>query len=175
VALHWIVALLILGAYAAVYYHEWFTQRNTPAYVTSIKLHFTFGISIGVFVILRVLWRLTHQAPALPPGPAWEHLAARAAHGLLYLFMIGMPLTGYFGTKGGGGFFGLPAFPDTALYSWLVTDTLGLTWDAWRKPLGTFHFISGENIVWVLILIHTLAALYHQFLKRDALMRRMWL
>lgn len=173
-ALHWIVALLFLGAYAAVYYYEWFTERGTPANITSVRLHFTFGFSIGVFVLLRIIWRLTHRAPALLPAPAWEHLAARAVHGLLYLFMIGMPLTGYLGTKGGGGFLGVPAFPDTALYQWLVTDTLGLTWDQWRKPFGAFHFFSGGNVVWVLIVIHTLAALYHQFHKRDALMRRMW-
>jgi cytochrome b561 len=172
--LHWIIALLFLGVYSAFYYREWFTQRGDPAHLTSIRLHFTFGISIGIFVILRIIWRFTHRPPDLLPAPRLERFAAHAVHGLLYLFMIGMPLTGYLGTKGGGGYWGFPAFPDTALYQWLVTDTLGLTWDDWRKPFGAFHFFSGENLVWVLILIHIAAAVYHQFLKRDRLMQRMW-
>lgn len=174
VALHWIVALLFLGVYGAFYYHDLLTTKGTSAHTTSIRFHFTFGFSIGVFAILRLVWRLCYRPPALPPGSTWEQWGARLSHGLLYFFMIAMPLTGYLGTKGGGGFLSVPAFPDTALYQWLVTGTLGLTWQTWRKPFTAFHYFSGENLVWVLILIHALAALYHQFYKRNALMRRMW-
>jgi len=175
VALHWIVALLILGAYIAIYYSNWFTLKGTPERVVSRQLHIAFGLSIGLFVVLRIIWRLTHRPPALPPGPAWQHVMARLSHGLLYFFIIAMPLTGYLGTKSAAKYLVIvPGFPSTALYRWLVTDTLGLTWDGWRKPLNTLHYFSGANLVWVLILLHVLAALYHQFHTRDRLMRRMW-
>jgi cytochrome b561 len=175
VALHWIVAVLFLGALAAIYYRHWFTEKGEPQNLTAVQLHFAFGVSVGVFVILRVVWRLTHRAPPLLPGPRWEHLAAHVVHGLLYLVMIVMPLTGYLGTKGAAEFLAIvPAFPDTGLYDWLVTNTLDLSWEAWEKPIDGVHYFLGENVVWVLVTIHILAALYHQFVKRDRLMRRMW-
>jgi len=89
--------------------------------------------------------------------------------------MIAMPVTGYTGTRALPEYLLIvPRFKDTAFYDWFVTGMLGLTWDQWRKPLGFFHFVSGENIVWVLIAVHIAAALYHQFHLRDRLMHRMW-
>lgn len=169
------MALLILGAYSAIYFRQWFTEKGMPANVTAGQLHFAFGFSVGIFVILRIIWRLGHRPPPLPPGPAWRNMAAQVTHWLLYFFMIAMPITGYMGTRAVPQYLlVVPRFQDTALYDWFVTGMLGLTWDQWRKPLGFFHHVSGENIVWVLIAIHIAAALYHQFHLRDGLIRRMW-
>lgn len=146
-----------------------------PENVTAAQLHFAFGFSVGVFVLLRVIWRFTHRPPPLPPGPAWQIMAARISHGLLYFFMIAMPLTGYMGTKVAPKYLLIvPGFPDTALYDWLVTGMLDLPWEQWEQPLDAFHHFSGENLVWVLIAVHAAAALYHQYRLRDDLMRRMW-
>jgi len=76
VALHWIVALLFLIAYTSVYYRQWFTARSTPENITAIQIHYACGISIGVFVLLRLIWRLFNRPPAPPPGPAWQRRAA---------------------------------------------------------------------------------------------------
>lgn len=175
VLLHWIIALLFIGAYAAIKYRHWFTAKGMPENVTAAQLHFAFGFSVGVFVLLRVIWRLTHRPPAPLPGPAWQLLAARLTHGLLYFFMIAMPLTGYMGTRAVPQYLVvIPRFQDSAVYDWFVTGMFGLTWEQWSKPLSFFHHFSGENLVWVLIALHISAALYHQFLKRDGLIRRMW-
>lgn len=175
VLLHWLIALLIAGAYAAILYRHELTSKGTPENVTAFQVHIACGISVGLFVLLRVIWRLTHRPPAPLPGAAWERLGARIMHWLLYFFMIAMPLTGYLSTKSASKYLMvIPGFPETGLYRWLVTDTFGLSWKSWHEPLETFHHISGENVVWVLIVLHISAAFYHQFLKRDALMRRMW-
>lgn len=63
-ALHWITALLFLLAYAAVYYRQWFTEEKTDLNWTALQLHLSFGVTIGVLVLLRVYWRLTTTQPA---------------------------------------------------------------------------------------------------------------
>jgi cytochrome b561 len=176
VALHWIVALLMLGSYTSVYFRHWFTAKATPANLTAIQIHIACGISIGAFVVLRLAWRLLNRPPALPAGPAWEHLAARLSHGLLYVLMIAMPLSGYGATKRQSAYLSfVPPFPNSAAYKWLVTDTLGISWSTWEKSLDLVHYVSGAYLIWPLVLIHTAAALYHQFGKRNGLLRRMWL
>jgi cytochrome b561 len=54
---------------------------------------------------------------------------------------------------------------------------LGLLHDSWRRRSQTFlmnlHALIGL-LVWALIVIHLLAALWHQFVWRDLLLQRMW-
>ena len=175
--LHWSIALLFLAAYFAVYYRHWFTETKTPANMTALHLHLSFGISIGVFVLLRVIWRLSNTVPDEPPGTQLEHLAAKAGHIFLYIFMIAMPITGYIGTGLGAEFFYLfhiPKFEETVLFQWLVSDTLGLTFKEFEKPVDFFHKdIGGALLVWILIIIHIGAALFHHFYKKDDVLTRM--
>ncbi len=175
--LHWVIALLFLAAYCAVYYRHWFTEPKTPPNMTALHLHLSFGISVGVFVLLRVIWRLSNPAPEEPPGTHLEHLAAKTGHMLLYFFMIMMPVTGYIGTGLGAEFFYLfhiPKFEETALFQWLVVDTIGITFKEFEKPVDFFHKdIGGALLVWILILIHIGAALFHHYYKRDNVFTRM--
>ena len=97
-------------------------------------------------------------------------------HGLLYCFMVIMPITGYMGTGVATDFFFLfdiPKFSDTDLYQWLVTDKLGISWKEFEEPVDALHKTSGKWLVWVLIGIHTTAALYHHFVRRDDTLTRM--
>ncbi len=175
--LHWGVALLFIAAYCAVYYRHWFTVKDTPENWIALQLHLSIGVTIAVFVILRVIWVMQESHPLPPPGKPWEHVAARAMHILLYVIMIYMPLTGYLGTKADTEFFFLfdiPKFPDTALFQWLVTDKFGLSFEEWEAPLDFIHKKSGAYLVWVLVLLHAGAAIYHHVVRRDNTLRRMW-
>lgn len=175
--LHWIIALLFLGAYCAVYYRHWFTEKDTPGNWNALQLHLSFGITIGTFVFLRVLWKLNNISPRLEPGRRWEHRAAKAGHFALYFFMISMPVTGYLGTGAETHYFftfHLPKFADTALYEWLVAGIFNLSFEEFEEPIDFFHKdIGGALLVWILIAIHVSAALYHHFVKRDRTLRKM--
>ena len=175
-SLHWVVALLFLGSYSTVYYRHWFTERGTDANLTAIQLHFAIGITIVVFVALRVIYKLYDQAPNEVPGTKLEHLAAKSAHILLYVFMIAMPLTGYFGTGADINYFGLfeiSKFKDTGLYDAMITNGLGLSWEQFESPMDFIHKKGGAYVVWVLIAIHASAALFHHFIRKDNTLRRM--
>jgi cytochrome b561 len=173
IALHWLIALLFLGSYVSVYYRRYLTEKQTPENMTALQIHLAIGVTIAAIVALRILWRLTHTPPPLEPGPRWQHTAAHGLHYLLYAVMIIMPITGYLGTGVATEYFGIPKFEDTALFQWLVADKLQLTFKDFEKPIDFIHKNGGAYLIWVLILGHAAAALYHHVAVRDATLTRM--
>ncbi|WP_444931080.1 cytochrome b [Microbulbifer sp. SSSA002] len=175
--LHWLTALLFLGAYVSVYYRHWFTQEETPANWTALQLHLSIGITIGVLVILRIVWRLTNPVPRPEPGTPLEHFAAHAGHFLLYLIMIIAPLTGYIGTGADTDYFFLfeiPKFESTQAFVAIVQEQMGLTFEEFEKPVDFIHKkVLGEWVVWILVLGHAMAALYHHYVKKDRTLLKM--
>ena len=95
----------------------------------------------------------------------------------LYAVMIIMPLTGYLGTGVNTEFFfmfDVPKFESTPLFSALVSDGLGLTFKEFEEPIDFIHKdILGAWLVWLLILGHFAAALYHHFIKKDKTLLKM--
>lgn len=175
--LHWGTAVLFLASYMSVYYRHWFTEEKTPENWTALQLHLSVGVTIAVVVVLRIVWRMTNRVPDLEPGTKLEHLAAHAGHYALYAIMIIMPITGYVGTGVNTEYFFLfdiPKFEDTQLFVSLVKEGLGLTFKEFEAPIDFIHKdILGAWLVWILILAHVMAALYHQFFKKDRTLAKM--
>jgi len=174
---HWTTAGLFLASYMAVYYRHWFTEEKTPENWTALQLHLSIGVTIAVIVVLRILWKVLNQSPALEPGTRLQHLAAKSGHYALYAVIIVMPLTGYIGTGVNTEYFFLfdiPKFESTYLYNLLVTDGLGISFETFEEPVDFVHKnIGGAWLVWILILGHVMAALYHHFIKKDQTLHKM--
>ncbi|MBC6445250.1 MAG: cytochrome b [Alphaproteobacteria bacterium GM202ARS2] len=175
-ALHWVVAALFLALYVSVYYRQWFTEPKTEANWSALQLHLSFGVTMAVFVVLRVLYKLWSQPPQEVPGTPLEHRAAKSVHWTLYAVMIIMPITGYLGTGADTEFFGLfdiTQFRHTGMYETVVQGWLGLTWEQFEPPIDFVHKQGGAYFVWVLIGVHVSAALFHHFVRKDNTLRRM--
>jgi cytochrome b561 len=177
VTLHWLIALLFLFSYVTIFAPELLgfesgAVRGPPA---ALSVHQAVGISIFVFAVIRLAWRFANTQPMEDPAPAWQHWAARAVHVLLYLGMFLMPLTGYLGTRGptSFGLFQLPTFNSTAIYDTVVVGWMGMDWDSFEAPLDAFHHFVGGNLLWMLILLHVAAAIYHHMVMRDRTLMRM--
>jgi cytochrome b561 len=177
VSLHWLIATLFLFSYVSVFAPELLgfesgARRGPPP---GLSVHQAVGISIFVFAVIRLAWRWANPQPQELPAPAWQHWAARAVHVLLYLGMFLMPLTGYLGTGGTTnlGLVQLPAFKNTALFQTVFVDGLGISWESFEPPLDAFHHFVGGNLLWVLILVHVAAAIYHHMVMRDRTIARM--
>ena len=102
IILHWLIAAMIffmlgLGLWMVGLPKE----SELPPGQESVRafwflLHKSMGITIAAFIILRVIWRLTHTAPPLPDSvPSWQQSLSGFVHFLLYGLMIAMPITGY--------------------------------------------------------------------------------
>ena len=176
ILLHWIVAAAFIVNYGLIYYREWFTEPRSDEGRALFSHHTTIGISVLVFVALRIVWKMMNRQPKDVPGTRLEHLLAHAAHVLLYLVMIVVPLSGYLGTGGPSQLFyaiEIPRFADTWLFRTIIEGWMGLTWEEFEKPMDFIHKQGGAYVVWVLIAAHAGAAFYHHFVRRDIVLKRM--
>lgn len=125
--------------------------------------HKSIGMVLGLLIVLRVLWRLTHSTPPLPDTtPRWQIQAARLNHATLYVCMVVMPLSGFLGSS----FTKYPIkFFDLALPRlWEASAEL-------KTLFGTIH--TGASYVFMAaIAVHILAAVWHG-VRRDGVVSRM--
>jgi cytochrome b561 len=162
IALHWLSAVLILGMLCLGFWMVGI-PRNTPARGFTFNLHKSFGVVIGMLVLARVVWRLSHPAPRLPIGmPRWQAALAKVNHFLLYACIVLQPLTGYLGSSFNR--YGVKVF-GVALPQWGWEDK------ALREAFATIH--GGLAITLsILIAVHVLAACQH-LVRRDGIFERM--
>jgi len=185
---HWLTAAAFIAAYVIAYYVIWIVDPDTsvkpPLFglapdgdrvVPILNIHWVLGMSIGFLVLPRLLWRLFGTSPRPPGESRAEALAADAAHWALYALLVVMPLSGYLNTYDPTdfGFFVIPAFKDTRLFSWM-SSAFGLaSWHDVEKPMEAIHRFTGKWVGWPLVLIHVGAALYHHFVRKDDVLGRM--
>ena len=165
IALHWIVAGIILFLMA----HGWYLHgvpRSTPARGIVVNLHKSIGVTVGVIILVLLWWRARHPAPPFPHTmPRWEARLARWAHAALYVCMVVMPLSGYLGSNFSK--YGIKYFGFVTLAPWGVDD----------KPV--YAVLNGAHVVTSYVLAaliagHVLAVLKHALVDRDAILQRMW-
>lgn len=160
--LHWGIAAMILGL-AAV--GLWMTgMPNSMDKLQVYALHKSFGITVLALVLLRLGWRLVAGRPPALPGPAWQTRLAGAMHGLLYLLMLAMPLSGWLYNSASN-------FP----LRWFGVVTL----PALSGPSPGLKAIAGAVHEWgfwllaLLVAVHAGAAIKHHLVDRDATLARM--
>ncbi len=163
IALHWIVAALILANLALGLYAV--DLPLSPQKLRYFSYHKWIGVTVFLLAAARLLWRLGHPAPALPASmPPWERAAARAAHALLYILFFSAPLTGWLFSSASGFqtvYLGIVPIPD------LLSKDKALA-DALRLAHKSINFTMAAVIV-----LHTAAALKHHFIDKDDVLRRM--
>ncbi|MFA5530225.1 MAG: cytochrome b [Thiohalomonadaceae bacterium] len=164
VALHWVVALVVFALFglglwmtSLTYYDPWY--RLGPWWHKSI------GVVLFAVVLLRLGWRLwsVHPHP-LPNHRPWERVGARLVHGLLYLLLLAVMVSGYLISTADGralGVFDLFAIPAT------VT---GL--ENQEDVAGQVHLVLASTLVG-LAALHALAALKHSLIDKDRTLARM--
>ena len=164
IGLHWLIALLLMAQFAFGWYlHE--IPRGVPERGYFVNIHKSTGMLLGLLILFRLLWRLTHKVPPLPDSvPRWERRAAAVSHVLLYVLMIVMPLSGYIASnfsKWGVKFFNVLEFPP---------------WGFEDKQIYAFfndtHFVTSWLLL-VAVILHVLAALKHALIDRDMVFSRM--
>ena len=164
IVFHWLIALLIIGTFSLG-----LVMSDIPG-ITPTKLkyyswHKWSGVTILGLVALRLLWRLKNSAPAYPPSmPDWQKGAAHGLHGMLYVLMFAVPLSGYFYSLSAGvpvvyfGLFPLPVLMDPN--------------PALKPVLKALHYWLNMGMLGA-VALHVAAALKHQFVDRDGVLKRM--
>jgi cytochrome b561 len=159
--LHWIIAAVLSAALVIAWI---LPRKNAPGYEGLLDLHKFVGMLVLVLVVPRLLWRLgnpVEPAAGLTPLEAW---LSHVTHWALYAIMLLIPLTGYLFVSAEGQH--LDFFGGLAMASPLPTDR------AVSVPMEFIHK-TGQYAVYTVVGLHVLAALYHHFVKRDGVLRRM--
>ncbi len=165
--LHWVLAIAIVGAFGVGLY-----VSGLPFSPTKLKLinwHKWAGVTILALSVLRLVWRITHRPPALPPAvqrsmPGWQTAAYHAVHHLMYLLFFVVPIAGWAYSSAKGFpvvWFGVLPLPDLMDKNEEVA-----------KILREVHELSAFGLIG-LVALHVAAALKHQFVDRDGLLGRM--
>ncbi|NGN44947.1 cytochrome b [Mesorhizobium sp. CGMCC 1.15528] len=162
--LHWVLFILVLALYGLTYGNSLF-QRDDPNRALAQWLHISFGLLLAGLVIWRVVMRLSRGAPNLPPSmTGMEKVLAKAAHLALYALLFTIPVLGIVLTWFRGdsvSFFGLlsvpaPFSPDRDI----------------ARSIKAIHGLCANGLL-ILVGIHALAALWHHFVRKDDILKRM--
>jgi cytochrome b561 len=161
--LHWLVAVAVLAQLALGF---WMVQLPNTSGVQAqwFNLHKSIGITVGVVILLRLLWRLTHPAPPLPESiPAWQRTTAKIVHWSIYVCLVIIPVSGFIGssvTKYPIRFFGTP------LPRWAAESP------AVKEICSRIHF-AATVVLLLLIAAHVGKVLKHVLIDRDGTLSRM--
>ena len=161
--LHWVIAALI-----AIQFVLFWLEDDLPLGAHKLALvarHKSFGMTVLMLAVVRVVWRLTHRPPPPPAGMSvLQQRAAQAAHGALYVLLFAMPLTGWLQSSAKNysvSWFGLFTWPDL----------IGKN-EATFKLLHLTHEILSDALL-VVVALHVTAAVVHHFWNKDDVLMRM--
>jgi len=163
IVLHWLMALLIFAGFPLG-----LTMVDLPLSPDKLKLysyHKWIGVTLLMLVAIRLSWRLTHTPPPLPASvAAWQRRASAIVHGLLYLLMIAIPLSGWLMSSAKGFqtvWFGVLPLPDLVGKDKALGDLL-----------AEVHKVLNFTLLG-LVVLHVGAALQHHFIERQPFLQRM--
>lgn len=162
IAFHWTVALLVVWVGALGLLHDSWPKRTQAFW---INIHALSGLVLWLLAVARYWWRVAHPPPGLPQdiGALYRH-ASRVAHLTMYALLFITPIVGIV----------------TFIWHGRVFD-LGLFKIDFGVPRNRTVFEPTEDIhgylayaLFALAAAHILAALWHHFVRRDGILRRMW-
>lgn len=162
--LHWLMAAVLIGVWIVGFLLD--DMPKGPDKMALVNLHKAVGSTVIVLVGLRILWRLFHPVPALPAEiPPVLQLIARLGQLLLYVLMIGMPMSGWLMSSA----FGYPVMMAGVL-------EMPNPFAAPDPDMGELFANAHGLMGWVLavtVLAHITLALKHHFIAKNDILVRM--
>lgn len=155
--LHWLMALMIITMLAIGLYMANLPD-DAPNKYDLYPLHKSFGMIVMALVLIRIPARLLASIPTPHEGlKNWEVSLSHIVHGLLYLAMLTMTLSGYFMNSTflhaqGIDMFGLFTVPDITAKS-----------EYWNGITHEIHEIGAFSFIGLLVL-HIAGVVKHRFI-----------
>lgn len=163
IALHWLLAVMIIVAFTVGTIMT--DMHFSPFKLKVFSWHKWLGVTILGLVALRLINRLLSGAPTYPASmPRWQQTMAHGMHGLLYVLMFAVPISGYFYTLAAGYpvvYFGVLELPVLMPANPELKPVLEVTHSVLSKILALAFFL------------HLGAALKHLIIDKDGLFQRM--
>ena len=164
--LHWLIAGLIVLQFVLANLADSASESGSGIRELALLAnHKSVGITILVLVSLRLLWRMKTPPPDLPATmDQWQALASHISHWTLYSLIILLPISGWLMSSASAysvSWFNLFQLPD------FVAPNPDL-----KEFFEAIHEFLGKAL-FVVALIHVLAAVKHQVIDKDGVLARM--
>jgi cytochrome b561 len=160
IAFHWATVIAIVIAVAAVYLRD--AVEDKAARAMLLELHRQLGILVLLSVPLRQVARYLVGHRDLSAGvPAILRWGARLAHGMLYAFLLTIPLIGWALTSAHA--------TDLRLFELVSLPSLVAPDSDLADELADYHAWLAYGLM-ALVFVHALAALWHHYLLRDSVL-----
>jgi cytochrome b561 len=161
VLVHWLMFLLVMLMLFSGKMALPGVPADNPQKAMMLQLHTYTGALIAILLVIRLILRFTVKRPApADAGYAFLNVLAKVVHFLLYLFLIGMAVSGL-------GMFQMANLPA------VFAGTAPYPQDFYQYLPRMGHGIT-STLLLLLVLLHFGAAMYHQFIRKDNLLSRMW-
>ena len=157
---HWFTVLAVSAVFISVIFGSDLEDPEQKKLI--ISLHQSLGLSVLLLNGLRVLWRWTHPFPSLVTDPL-KRAVGTSTHVAVYTLLIAQPLLGWAYVSARGRPAALWGIPLPALLE--KNRELADQIHAWHEWTGW--------ALLALIAAHAAAALFHHFVLRDGVLRRM--
>lgn len=157
---HWVMAILILEQFFK--FADRINDGEHWLGDTFGPLHGSIGMILLMLVVLRVLWSVSQQQQR-PINHGFERVVANVTHGVMYFSVLILPFLGMLYVHGKGyavKFFGLEVIAKPANEV------------EWAINIGEFHSPVAILLA-LLVVLHIAAAIYHQVVKKDDVLKRM--
>jgi cytochrome b561 len=153
VTIHWLTVILLGMVFALGLATRYLPPENWQAYV---GLHMPLGISVLAVTLVRIVVRsrTEHPEPATTGSDLLDKVGV-ATHHLLYLLAVVMPISGMLLSI---------SYGISPIQSEFIQ---GLRW----VPIAHRIIAPAFGLV---IVLHIGAAFFHQLIKKDNLLARMW-
>ena len=163
--IHWITValvgvIIVLGLWIA-----YFRPEEEAFKLRLYNVHESLGVIVWLLTLVRLAYRRRHPPPPLPADTTVViRVVAHASHIALYVLLLTLPVIGFLATNAWG--FPLSVFGALPLPSPVGKD------EELAKILALLHRIGALSII-ALIGAHVAGVIYHTFIRKDGLLRRM--
>lgn len=161
ISLHWILAILIIGLLILGYFLE--DIPKGPLRKDLFVLHKSFGLIVFTLVIFRIYWRLKSLVPDHVAGGDLQVNLAKYAHIAIYVLIAFVPAIALVAGSFNRGF---------DFFSWHWSPLFETDKDLAHLLMDAHGFLA--YVLLGFLALHISAAIWHQFIKKDGLFRRIW-
>lgn len=160
--LHWVVVVLLVVQYVIAWTMPDIHRDTQP--LGLIVWHLAIGTAIIAVMAARVVWRFFRREPDAIDATPFMRFVARLTHGLLYTLLIVQPVMGWVNASSRGW--------HVTLFGAIELPPLSAAGSHLGHAMGDLHQVLAWALIG-LVGLHLAGALYHRFVLRDGLLRRM--
>ena len=159
---HWLSAFIFIGLLAIGLYMTGLEKGDDRQALYA--LHKSMGIAIFSLMILRLIWLKLSPNPEQLSKNKFEHILGHAIKGILYLAMLGMPISGWIMSNSGG--------HEVAFFNMFVLPTIVGEHEMTHEISEFIHSTFGFVLI-AIVLVHIAGALKHHLVYKDVSLLRM--